>query len=127
MERFAWICLAGAIGTGARYLLNVWAGRALGLSFPYGTLIVNVVGCFLISAVMHVALATTLLSETQRLALTTGLLGGLTTYSSFNFETTSMLRDRATGTALLNFGLTTAGCLVAGVLGLLTARRLFGA
>src|SRR5260221_219849 len=55
MARLFWICVAGALGTGARYLVGVWATRALGASFPYGTLIVNVVGCFLIAGATEVA------------------------------------------------------------------------
>jgi hypothetical protein len=50
MERFFWICLAGAAGTGARYLIALWAAQRLGSAFPYGTLIVNVFGCFVIAA-----------------------------------------------------------------------------
>ena len=56
MERFFWICLAGAAGTGARYLIALWAAQRFGSAFPYGTLIVNLVGCFAIAAVMHAAL-----------------------------------------------------------------------
>ena len=55
MERFLWICLAGAAGTGARYLIALWAAQRFGSSFPFGTLIVNLVGCFAIAAVMHAA------------------------------------------------------------------------
>ena len=46
MERFFWICLAGAAGTGARYLIALWAAQRFGSAFPYGTLIVNLIGCF---------------------------------------------------------------------------------
>jgi CrcB protein len=55
MERFFWICLAGALGTGARYLIALWAAKRFGGAFPHGTLIVNLVGCFFIAAVMHAA------------------------------------------------------------------------
>jgi fluoride exporter len=77
MERFFWICLAGALGTGARYLIALWAAQRFGSAFPYGTLIVNLVGCFAIAAVMH---ATLLLSwsPTVRSAITIGFIGGLT-------------------------------------------------
>ena len=51
MERFLWICLGGAAGSGARYLVALWAGQRFGSSFPYGTLIVNLAGCFAIAAV----------------------------------------------------------------------------
>ncbi len=127
MDRFLWICFAGALGTGARYLVGLWAGKALGTAFPFGTLIVNVAGCFLIALVMHVSLSTTLLSPTVRLTLTTGFMGGLTTYSSFNYETTRLLQGGAWGTGLLNFAVTTVVCFVAGLLGLLVARKLVGA
>ena len=52
MERFLWICVAGAAGTGARYLIAVWAAQRLGSTFPYGTLVVNLIGCFAIAALM---------------------------------------------------------------------------
>jgi putative oxidoreductase len=57
MERFFWICVAGAAGTGARYLVALWAAQRFGSAFPYGTLIVNLLGCFALAAVMHAALA----------------------------------------------------------------------
>jgi CrcB protein len=53
MERFFWICLGGAAGTGARYLIAVWSAQRFGSAFPYGTLIVNLTGCFVIAALMH--------------------------------------------------------------------------
>jgi fluoride exporter len=124
--RFILICLAGAIGTGARYLVTVGASKAIGPTLPYGTLIVNVVGCFLISAVAEVALMTTLLSDTARLTLTTGFLGGLTTYSSFNFETTRLLTEGHWRAGIVNLGVTVLGCFAAGLLGLAAARRLVG-
>ncbi len=126
MTRVLWIGLAGALGTVTRYLVGLWAGKALGTAFPYGTLTVNVVGCFLIAAITHVAISTTLISPTLRLTLTTGFMGGLTTYSSFNLETTQFIQNRAWYTALVNVGLTAAGCFVAGLLGFAVARRLVG-
>ena len=126
IQRFLWVCLAGAVGTALRYLIGVGAARVLGTSFPFGTLIVNVVGCFLISSVMHVSLATELVTPTLRLALTTGFLGGFTTYSSFNYETTRLFEERAWGAGLLNLSLTVLGCFAAGLLGLAAAKRLFG-
>ena len=127
MERFFWICLAGAAGTGARYLIQVGAQKAFGPSFPYGTLIVNLLGSFLITLLMHVALAGDRISPTLRLVLTTGFLGGLTTYSSFNYETLWLFQQRAWSAAGLYLAATLFGCLLAGLLGLAAGRALVGA
>jgi CrcB protein len=126
MTRILLIGLAGALGTLSRYGIGLWAGRALGTTFPYGTFIVNVVGCFFIALVSQLALSTTLIPPTLRLTLTTGFIGGLTTYSSFNNETTILLRERAWGAGLANVALTLGVCFVAGWLGLITGRRLAG-
>jgi CrcB protein len=126
MTRLLWIGLAGALGTVTRYLVGLWAGRTLGAGFPYGTLFVNLAGCFLITVITHVALSSTLISPTMRLTLTTGFMGGLTTYSSFNLETTQLLQRGNWASASVNFGATVAGCFVAGLLGLVVARRIVG-
>jgi CrcB protein len=121
MVRLFWICLAGALGTGTRYLVAIWAGKTLGTTFPYGTLIVNVVGCFLIAGIMRVALTTTLIPPTLRFALTTGFMGGLTTYSSFNYETTRFFEERAWAAGFLNLAVTVVTCFLAGLLGYVAA------
>jgi CrcB protein len=125
MERFLWICLAGAAGTGVRYLIAIWTAQRLGSAFPYGTLFVNLAGCFAIAAVMHAAL-TLSWSPTLRSAITIGFIGGLTTYSSFNYETTRLLEEGAASAAALNAIVTIAGAFVAGWLGLLCAKQLLG-
>lgn len=124
MERFLWVCLAGAMGTGTRYLVALWAGGRLGTVFPYGTLIVNVVGCFLIGLVMQLAMSLAVFPVTLRFALTTGFLGGLTTYSSFTYETTKLLQEGARAEAAVNLVVTTVGGFGAVVVGLLVARWL---
>ena len=126
MERFFWVCLAGAAGTGARYLVGVWTAERFGVSFPYGTLIVNVVGCFLIALVMHLALSTAAFPPNLRFALATGFIGGLTTYSSFNYETTALLEAGASRAAALYAAATIAGAFAAGWLGTMVARLLLG-
>ena len=125
MERLFWICLAGAVGTGTRYLVALWAAQRLGSAFPYGTLIVNVVGCFVIAALMHAAL-TLAWSANLRVALTIGFVGGLTTYSSFNYETMRLFEEGALATAFMNLGVTLIGGFGAGWLGLITAREVLG-
>jgi CrcB protein len=123
MNQVLLIGLAGGLGTLARYGIGYWAGKALGAGFPYGTFIVNVAGCFLIALVSELAVSL-VVSPGLKPILTTGFMGGLTTYSSFNYETTSLLRDRAWLTGLLNMGLTLVVCFLAGLLGLALARRL---
>jgi fluoride exporter len=124
MDRLAWVCLGSALGGGARYLISQAALTLLGSSFPYGTLAVNVLGSFLIGLIMHVGLETALVSATTRIFLTTGLLGGLTTYSTFNYETLALASDGDWPRAALNVAATVAGCLAAGVLGLAAGRAL---
>jgi CrcB protein len=125
MERLLWICLAGAAGTGARYVIALWAAQRFGTSFPHGTLIVNLAGCFAIAAVMH-ASVTLAWPPTLRSAITIGFIGGLTTYSSFNYETMRLIQEGAPPAAALNALLTIIGGFVAGWLGLVCARQALG-
>jgi CrcB protein len=126
VTRFLWICVGGAAGTGARYLLSGWALVALGISFPWGTLVVNLLGSFLLGLIMQVGLATPVLSPTLRLALTTGVMGGFTTYSTFNYETIRYAQDGSWLLAAANVVAMLVGCLVAGFAGLWAGRWIFG-
>lgn len=126
MDRLLYVFLAGGLGSGVRYLVSEQALRSFGPGFPYGTLIVNVVGCFSMSLVMFLAVETSHVSPTLRVALTTGFMGGLTTYSAFNYETLKLFEAKAYGVALASFAATTIACLLAGVLGALVARRFVG-
>jgi CrcB protein len=124
MARFLLVCAGGAVGTAARYLLSTWLARVTGSAFPWGTLAVNLIGSFLLGALMEVALTTGFVSPTLRIALATGILGGFTTYSSFNYDTLRFLQSNSPTLAALNIGATLAGCLAAGALGLWTGRLL---
>lgn len=96
-----------------------------GSAFPYGTLIVNLTGCFVIAALMHAAL-TVGWSPTVRAAISIGFIGGLTTYSSFNYETMRLFEEGAPATAAVNLAVTVLGGFAAGWLGLITAREILG-
>jgi CrcB protein len=124
MARLLWVCLGGAIGTGARYLLSGWLLRLAGPGFPYGTLAVNVIGSFLLGLIMQVSLTTEAIPPTLRLALTTGVMGGFTTYSTFNYETLVFFQEDAWLLGFANSAITFVGCLLAGLLGLASGRWL---
>jgi CrcB protein len=126
MSRFLWICLGGAIGTGARYLLSGWTLKVLGPSFPFGTLAVNVLGSFLLAGLMFAGTETAAIPPTARLVLTTGVMGGFTTYSTFSYETMRYLQDGAWGIAALNVIVSVLGCLGACLLGWAAARWVIG-
>ena len=124
MARFLLICLGGAIGTGARYMLSVWVARAAGTGFPFGTLVINAGGSFLLGLLMQLSLSTQIVNADARLIIGTGILGGFTTYSTFNYETLTLMGEEAWGIALLNVAATFAGCLAAGALGVGAVRAL---
>jgi CrcB protein len=116
------ICLGGAAGTVARYLLSEWARATFGAAFPYGTVAVNVIGSFAMGVLAHLGRTTEMLSPTLRLALTTGVLGGFTTYSTFNDDTIRMIAGGAYYRAGLNVTVTLVVCLAAGFAGVSMAR-----
>lgn len=126
MEQFFLVCLGGAVGTGARFALSTLVRVVLGASFPFGTLVVNVIGSFLLGLIMHVGLDTEALSPTARLTLGTGVMGGFTTYSSFNYETMMLVEDGAFLSGFVNVAATLTSCFLAGWLGLAAGRRLVG-
>jgi CrcB protein len=109
------------LGGALRYLVSVWASARGWTAFPWATLIVNVVGCFCITLILTIAAAVTMRAG-LRLFLTTGIMGGLTTYSTFDYETTKFFQDGQPVSALANIGVTLAACFVAGLLGIALAR-----
>jgi CrcB protein len=97
------VLAGGAIGTGARYFLSTLIYTFVKEpTFPYANLVVNVSGCFLIGVLAELFEARLLISPSVRAALLTGVLGGYTTFSSFSYETMSLLRDGEVWLALLN-------------------------
>jgi CrcB protein len=117
MLRLLLVCCGGALGTGMRFLLGSWVAKVSPSAFPFGTFSVNLIGSFAIGVVMALASRSGTMSETTRLVVVTGVLGGFTTYSAFNYESIELIRRGATAMGLLYVGATLAGCLVAGTLG----------
>lgn len=124
MLRLLLVCAGGAVGSGARYLVSTWAARALGADFPRGTILVNATGSFVLAFVF--GLRGDLLSLEARLFLGAGLMGGYTTYSSFNYETLALIESGASGLAVANLLITVSACLLAGMLGIAAGRVLGG-
>ena len=116
MTRLLLVVLGSGFGGGLRYLFDLWAKRAFGSAFPFGTLGVNVIGSFLIVIIMHLGLDKGLISADVRILLTTGIMGGFTTYSAFNYETMRFFATGEYGMGLLNIGVTLVSCLAAGLL-----------
>lgn len=117
-----YIALGSAIGGGARYLLSRAVHDWGAFTFPAGTLVVNVLGAFVLGFVMRYALDTSALSSEFRAFLTTGLLGGFTTFSAFSYETATQLEDGNYKRAVTYVLLSVLGCLLAMYLGFAGAR-----
>ena len=121
------VALGGAIGSVLRYLTSVIAAFWFGVEFPYGTLIVNLVGAFLIGLVQELGAESLTLSDNTRLLLTTGVMGGLTTYSTFSYETVRLIEARSWHYVVANVVFTTGACLALCVLGMAAGRYVLGA
>lgn len=98
--------------------------RWLGADFPYGTLLINVLGSFLVGLVQQIGLSTLLIPDTLRLVLTIGVMGGFTTYSSFSYETLKLVEAGSWVGATVYVALTTALCLGCCAVGLSLGRVL---
>ena len=110
----AWlVAVMGALGSLLRWAISSAVQKLAGSAFPLGTLVVNLVGSAAIGLVMGVFLARGELDSRLRIGLTAGLLGGFTTYSSFAYETWSLLERRSYGAAALNVTITWLVCLAA--------------
>ena len=110
------IAVAGALGALARWGIGTWFGQRFP-SFPWGTLVINVSGSFLLGVLFAALIERSAGTPTMRVALTTGLMGAYTTFSTFSLETFRLFEDGATGAAIANIGLSLALGLVAVWLG----------
>lgn len=117
------VALGGALGSVARYLAAQGVSRWAQSAFPWGTLFVNIAGCFLIGLLMVWVSKSGEARENARLLLVTGLMGGFTTFSSFSWETWRLIEDGRLAWAGANVLLSVAVCLLATAAGVALARQ----
>jgi len=99
------VALGGAFGSVSRYLLGTWIQSvSKSIDFPFGTLTVNLIGCFVIGFLSQLAEARGVFVSEARAFIFIGILGGFTTFSSFGNDTINLLRDGETFNALANVG-----------------------
>ena len=96
------VSLGAAVGANLRYWLSQWVAQRWGVAFPYGTLVINVLGSFAIGVVLTLAATNSAIDVNWRLLIVTGLLGGFTTFSTFSYETYRLLVEGSTLLAALN-------------------------
>jgi fluoride exporter len=90
------VAFGGGVGSIARYLCQKWLGENYAHPFPWGTFVVNLIGCFLIGIIYAASEKTTFVGPQVRLLLITGFCGGFTTFSTFAFENMNLLRTNDT-------------------------------
>jgi len=124
MKTAATIALFCAGGGLTRYYLSGWVYSLLGRAFPFGTFAVNVIGAYMIGLIMEVGMRSTAIPDTLRIGLTVGFLGGLTTFSTFSYETFALLEEGQFVVAFANILASVAVCLLFTWLGIITVRTL---
>jgi fluoride exporter len=102
MQNVLCVGLGGFIGASLRYIISINSTKLFGAQFPYGTLIVNVVGGLLIGLIMELCITTNAISPSLKLFLVTGIIGGLTTFSTFSYETVSLFIEGSYTAGMLN-------------------------
>ncbi len=122
MDRLLYVSLGAVLGANARYLISLWAAERLGAFFPFGTMIVNITGCFLIGLINGLGEAGLDINPALRLLFTVGFIGSFTTFSTFGYESINLLRADSMALALLNILVNVVVGLLAVVLGLYSAR-----
>ena len=115
--------LGGFVGSSARFIISGWVQRLFPLAaLPYGTFVVNIVGCLALGCLAGLAEFRQLLGPSQRVFLMIGVLGGFTTFSTFAYETFELAQDRELARALANVAAQVVVGFGAAALGYMSAR-----
>lgn len=122
MTQYAAVAIGGAVGSMTRYFVSGAVYQRFGTSFPYGTLAVNVIGCFLIGLIMEMTQDRYAINPAVKTLLTVGFLGGFTTFSTYSYETLALVRDGMALRALVNAGGSVVAGLFAAWLGIVAGR-----
>jgi fluoride exporter len=122
MSRAVLVGVGGLVGSLARYWLAGAVQQLSDSSFPYGTLVVNLLGSLIIGVVISLSLERGMISAETRLLLATGFCGGFTTMSTFSYETLALIGDGQGLQALANVGGSVIGCVAAVWLGQVLGR-----
>ena len=117
MMNIVFVGLGGFIGASTRYLISLYASKLFTSKIPIGTLTVNILGSLIIGIVMELTLKTSLISPHMKLFLTTGFLGGLTTFSTFSYETMELIEEGELLLAIFNIALNLLLSLGGAILG----------
>jgi CrcB protein len=124
MKSYLIVFFGGGVGAALRYWLSGAVYRYLPADFPYGTLAVNISGCFLIGILMSVQEGRFEFEPSLRLLIGIGILGGFTTFSTFSYETAALLRDGQAIQASMNILASLLGCLAATIAGITIGKLL---
>jgi len=119
------VAVGGSLGTLARYGLSTYIARQVGPAFPWGTLVINLTGCFVIGLLFALGFERDVLGPSARLALMTGFCGGYTTFSTYALESINFARAGTIGVTIANVVASTLGGLALVVAGMWLGRVLF--
>jgi len=112
MLNYIIVSAGAAIGGALRYGISSYIQRNISVVFPYGTLVVNVVGTFILGIIMFYLNEKEFIGNEFRLFLTVGFCGGFTTFSTFSYETLTLFRDSEFGLAIYNVVLNVVLCMI---------------
>jgi CrcB protein len=126
---YLWVAIGGALGSVARFWFANLMAVLVGSEFPWGTLIINIVGSFVISffGALTGSAARFAVPYEARIFVTVGLCGGFTTFSSFSLQTIDLVRTGQPGRAALYVGASIILCLAGCALGFAAANAMAGA